>query len=79
MMPGDVTRQELHPNVLHVVGITVQVVSFKLKLTPDTVTSIPRGPEVGESDIVGAITVKVAETEPCCTAVEFDMVTVCIP
>jgi hypothetical protein len=79
MMPGDVTRQELHPNVLHVVGITVQVVSFKLKLIPDTVTSIPRGPEVGESDIVGAITVKVAETDPCCTRVRFVMVTVCVP
>jgi hypothetical protein len=79
MMPGDVTRQELHPNVLHVVGITVQVVSFKLKLTPDTVTSIPRGPEVGESDIVGAITVNEAETEPCCTRVRFVMVTVCVP
>jgi hypothetical protein len=79
MMPGDVTRQELHPNVLHAVGITAQVVSFKLKLIPDTVTSIPRGPEVGESDIVGAITVKVAETEPCCTRVRFVMVTVCVP
>ena len=79
MMPGDVTRQVLHPNVLHVVGITVQEVSFKLKLIPDTVTSIPRGPEVGESVIVGATMVKVAETAPCCTAVEFDMVTVCVP
>jgi hypothetical protein len=79
MIPGDVTRQELHPNVLHVVGITAQVVSFKLKLTPDTVTSTPRGPEVGESVIVGAITVKVAETDPCCTSVEFVMATVCVP
>ena len=79
MIPGDVTRQVLHPNVLHVVGITVQEVSFKLKLIPDTVTSIPRGPEVGESVIVGAITVKVAETEPCCTRVRLVIVAVCVP
>lgn len=79
MVPGPVITHALHPKVLHVVGIIVQEVSFRLKLLPDTVTSIPRGPEEGESDIVGTFTVNVAEIDPCCTQEELDKVTKCAP